>query len=163
MLVIQLRKLYKAVKRMSSSPLTETVAARFFELNRLIHVNIAKLTEAQKEFKLPYSHLQILALIDKMGPLTISEISRYFSIAKPNVTPMIDKLCECEYAERVRDTRDRRVVHVALTGIGTQILHKLENQVGEHLYRLNGIGNEFGFENMNREMGTLLEVLTKAQ
>ena len=81
----------------------------------------------QGENALPMSYIQVLAALSEAESMTVSEISARFGIAKPNITPLIDKMIEAGYMKRVRNTADRRVVHVVIQDKGRE---KVESIVG---------------------------------
>jgi len=67
------------------------------------------------------------------GSLTPSEISRIFSISKPNVTTLVGKLIDKGYVERSHDEVDRRVVRISLTRKGRNLIMKRRKIVKEHV------------------------------
>ena len=52
----------------------------------------------------------------------MSEIGRLVHISKSNMTSLIDKLVENGLAERLPDKNDRRVINIAITDKGTELL-----------------------------------------
>jgi DNA-binding MarR family transcriptional regulator len=52
----------------------------------------------------------------------MSEIGRLVYISKSNMTSLIDKLVEDGLAERLPDENDRRVINIALTDKGKDLL-----------------------------------------
>jgi DNA-binding MarR family transcriptional regulator len=52
----------------------------------------------------------------------MSEIGRLVYISKSNMTSLIDKLVENGLAERLPDKNDRRVINIALTDKGKELL-----------------------------------------
>ncbi|WP_079530454.1 MarR family winged helix-turn-helix transcriptional regulator [Halobacillus hunanensis] len=63
-------------------------------------------------------------LLDK-GDLTIGELSRHLHLACSTTTDLVDRLEKNELVERVRDSRDRRVVRTHLLEKGTHIIHEV--------------------------------------
>ena len=74
---------------------------------RLLHMDVI-----QREFNIPLSHVQVMAMLFDNGSMNVSEISRKLGIAKPNITPLIDRLIAEGYVERRRDEKDRRNLRV---------------------------------------------------
>ncbi len=74
----------------------------------------------QSENQLPLSYAQVLATLNNEQSMTVSEISERFDIAKPNITPLIDRMIEAGYVKRVRNSTDRRVVHVVILEKGRE-------------------------------------------
>jgi len=52
----------------------------------------------------------------------MSEIGRRVCISKSNMTSLIDKLVENGLAERIPDTNDRRVINIAITQKGNDLI-----------------------------------------
>ena len=71
---------------------------------------------------MPLSHVQVLAMLDHRGSLSITEISNSFGIAKPNITPLVDRLIEDGLVMRERNSADRRVVNVVICEKGRERL-----------------------------------------
>ena len=72
--------------------------------------------------KIPHSFYHILKVLKKRGELPMSEIGRLVYISKSNMTSLIDKLVENGLAERLPDKNDRRVINIALTDKGKELL-----------------------------------------
>lgn len=140
----------------TSIPQPQALASGFFELNRVLHNRMVELANDQERLEIPMSSLQIMMMIDSIGPVTISEISHSFSIAKPNVTPMIDRLAEKNYVRRDRDKGDKRIVHVALTDFGHKTIDELKNRIGSYLEM---ICNSFGADTSEHTQESLDAVL----
>ncbi len=83
--------------------------------------------------QLPLSYAQVLATLSIEESMTVTEISERFDIAKPNITPLIDRMIEAGYVKRVRNTTDRRVVHVFILDKGrekvTEMVKSLQDTV----------------------------------
>ncbi|MCR9211085.1 MULTISPECIES: MarR family winged helix-turn-helix transcriptional regulator [Rhodopirellula] len=67
-----------------------------------------------------FNILRSLALAER--PLTCGEIGQQMIQVVPAVTSLVDHLCSQELVERNRCTEDRRVVHVAITEKGKQLV-----------------------------------------
>lgn len=83
--------------------------------------------------QLPLSYAQVLATLSIEESMTVTEISERFDIAKPNITPLIDRMIEAGYVKRVRNSTDRRVVHVFILDKGrekvTEMVKSLQDTV----------------------------------
>jgi len=73
---------------------------------------------------MPHSYYHVLKVLKKRGELPMSEIGRKVYISKSNMTSLIDKLVENGLAERLPDKNDRRVINIALTAKGDDLLDK---------------------------------------
>ncbi|MFD2926154.1 MarR family winged helix-turn-helix transcriptional regulator [Halobacillus naozhouensis] len=63
-------------------------------------------------------------LLDK-GDLTIGELSTHLHLACSTTTDLVDRLEKNELVERIRDSKDRRIVRTHLLEKGTQIIHEV--------------------------------------
>ncbi|MBZ2167107.1 MarR family winged helix-turn-helix transcriptional regulator [Methanobacterium spitsbergense] len=77
-----------------------------------------------KQNSMPHSYYHILKVLKKRGELPMSEIGRMVYISKSNMTSLIDKLVENGLAERLPDKNDRRVINIALTERGNDLLRE---------------------------------------
>jgi ABC-type antimicrobial peptide transport system permease subunit len=90
----------------------------------------------QKDNVTPLSHVQVLAMLQDAGTMSVSEISRRLGIAKPNITPLVDRLFECGYVDRQHDENDRRVVNIYLTFAGLAIIVSCLGLFGLSLFEI---------------------------
>lgn len=78
---------------------------------------------------------------------TVGEIAERLQIQNHSVVELVDRLEARRYIERQRDTKDRRVVHLALTSAGEAVLRKLvaaslselKNEAPALLHALSGV------------------------
>ncbi len=121
---------------------------------RLLHMDVI-----QREFSIPLSHVQVMAMLNDNGAMNVSEISRRLGIAKPNITPLIDRLIEQGYVERNRDEADRRMVNVHICENGVAELEKIRKKmrtlVGEWAVLLNAAD----LRALNESLQTIYRVL----
>ena len=82
----------------------------------------------------------VLAMVINSGDLQTSEIGRGLGVAKPNMTPLIDRLIEKGYAERLSDSKDRRVIRITVTEKGRRFVlsrkRLAKNQIKKNLSTL---------------------------
>ena len=72
------------------------------------------------------------------GPLTMGELARRVGITEKTITGLVDRLERAGLVERERDTADRRVVRVRLTGQGEATYQRLQAQMMEKMRRILG-------------------------
>jgi DNA-binding MarR family transcriptional regulator len=75
-----------------------------------------------------YNVLRILRGADS-SRLACSEIAERMVARDPDVTRLVDRLAERGLVDRVRDQKDRRVVHVGITRAGLSLLRELDPAV----------------------------------
>jgi DNA-binding MarR family transcriptional regulator len=77
-----------------------------------------------KQNRMPHSYYHILKVLKKRGELPMSEIGRMVYISKSNMTSLIDNLVAHHLAQRLPDKNDRRVINIALTDEGNELLNE---------------------------------------
>jgi DNA-binding MarR family transcriptional regulator len=102
--------------------LTEGIAQNLFAALPIFRKRLLHMDVIQREYNIPLSHVQVLAMLNDNGSMSVSEISRRLGIAKPNITPLVDRLTETQLVERQRDAQDRRVVNIVIRPEGTEKL-----------------------------------------
>ena len=109
-------------KRTIDPAMIDSVAQNMFHVLPLIKKRLLHMDLVQKEHGTPLSHVQVLAMLQDVGTMSVSEISRRLGIAKPNITPLVDRLYEGGYVDRQHDENDRRVVNIVLLPAGEEKL-----------------------------------------
>jgi len=66
--------------------------------------------------KLSISQFQYIETVSMLDLPTITDISEKIKYSKPSVTTGVRKLVEMGYMEKISSIKDRRKVHVSLTG-----------------------------------------------
>ena len=87
-------------KRTLDPEMIDSVAQNMFYALPLIKKRLLHMDIVQKEHGTPLSHVQVLAMLQDVGMMSVSEISRRLGIAKPNITPLVDRLFEAGYVDR---------------------------------------------------------------
>ena len=86
------------------------------------------------------TQFQVLAIVLHSGDLQTSEIGRRLGISSPNMTPLIDRLIEKGYAERLSGSQDRRVIKIAITEKGRRFVagrrRLMRNEIKKNLSTL---------------------------
>ena len=115
----------------------------------------------QAEFGMPLSHVQVLVMLDHRGSLSISEISNSFGIAKPNITPLVDRLIEEGLVMRERNSTDRRVVNVVICEKGRERLAAIYRQLCDHLFDWTCSLSGEDLARFNDALETIVRLLSK--
>lgn len=71
--------------------------------------------------------------LNEKGSLTMSELSRVIAVPVSTATRMVDWMVENQYAERLTDPGDRRIVRVALTHDGLTLSKEIKKFLFEHV------------------------------
>ncbi len=112
--------------------LVDAITGNLFEALPLLPKRLVRVDAITRKFDMPFSHVQILCMLAE-GSMTIGDISRSLGIAKPNITPLLDNLAERELLERVRSTKDRRIVNVELLPAGVQMAADIKAAMAEQV------------------------------
>ena len=108
--------------------LVDSITGNLFEALPLLPKRLVRVDAITREFDMPFSHVQILCMLSA-GSMSIGEISRALGIAKPNITPLLDSLAERGLLERVRSTKDRRIVNIELMPAGREMAQKIREAI----------------------------------
>ena len=111
----------------------DSVAQNMFYALPLIKKRLLHMDIVQKEHGTPLSHVQVLAMLQDVGMMSVSEISRRLGIAKPNITPLVDRLFEAGYVDRQHDENDRRVVNIVLLPAGMEKLASIRATISRQI------------------------------
>ena len=120
-------------KRTIDPAMIDAVAQNMFHVMPLIKKRLLHMDMVQKEHGTPLSHVQVLAMLQDAGTMSVSEISRRLGIAKPNITPLVDRLYEAGYVDRQHDENDRRVVNIVLLPAGEEKLAAIRATIARQI------------------------------
>ncbi|WP_298518146.1 MarR family winged helix-turn-helix transcriptional regulator [uncultured Kordia sp.] len=93
------------------------------------------ITSLENDFFKPYGispqQFNILRILRGAGnAIKVQEIKDRMIERAPNATRLMDKLCSKNLIERIRCPEDRRVVHIAITDAGLNLLKEID-KIGE--------------------------------
>jgi DNA-binding MarR family transcriptional regulator len=89
---------------------------------RLTATRLARRLRQEAASGLTPSQLAVLAVLDRDGPTTLGALAESERVAPPSITRVVAKLEEQGMLLRERDADDRRVIRVALTAKGRNLL-----------------------------------------
>ena len=110
---------------LNNSALDAATQAAFRSLP-LIRRKLILTASGHDESRLPMSSIQILMFLSEHDAMSISAISTRFGIAKPNITPIIDRLANAGYVVRASNPGDRRIVNIVLSPAGKKKVKALQ-------------------------------------
>jgi len=90
------------------------------------------------EVELSYPQILVLYALLERGTSTIGDLSRHLKISQGVISRTVDRLVEKGMVERERDSGDRRVVKVALSGDGSSHATRMIT------YHAEKFGDQFG-------------------
>jgi DNA-binding MarR family transcriptional regulator len=85
-----------------------------------------------------FSALATLSALDSFGPCRLTDLAGREGISQPSMTAMVSRLERQGLAERRRDPSDGRIVLVAITGAGQDMLRRRRNARAAFLSSLMG-------------------------
>lgn len=147
-------------KRTIDPAMIDTIAQNMFHILPLIKKRLLHMDLVQREHGTPLSHVQVLAMLNDVGTMSVSEISRRLGIAKPNITPLVDRLFECGYVDRQHDENDRRVVNIVLLEAGKEKLAAIRATISRQiLQQVDGLSNS-EFRELNESLSSVVRILS---
>ena len=91
-----------------------------------------KLSEALLSAHIHMPQYLAMVVLKERGEATMGELSGVLGVSLGATTSVVDRLVQVDYADRVRSREDRRVVRVALTPKGEQVLTDRDKSFLEH-------------------------------
>ena len=79
------------------------------------------------------SEFKVMGIVMRHGSLPMSRVGLWLGISKPNMTAIIDKLIEERRVERRTDSKDRRIIEVALTAEGKKFMQDCWREARESM------------------------------
>jgi len=114
-----------------------------------------------KQNRMSHSYYHILKVLEKRGELPMSEIGRMVYISKSNMTSLIDKLVENKLAERLPDKNDRRVINIALTKEGNELLNEWRKHSNNEIKMNLSTLSEEDLKKLSESVKNIKEILNK--
>ena len=148
-------------KRTIDPAMIDAVAQNMFHVMPLIKKRLLHMDMVQKEHGTPLSHVQVLAMLQDAGTMSVSEISRRLGIAKPNITPLVGRLIESHYVDRIRDAQDRRVVNIVILDEGREKLKCIHETVSNQVRSWAEALTAPEFRSLAESLGSLRHILEK--
>jgi DNA-binding MarR family transcriptional regulator len=81
-------------------------------------------------------HLHVLTVLDIDGPVPMRALAESLDVSQASATGIVDRMEQRDLVKRRRDLTDRRVVRVALTPAGRQMVEGVAAERRERLARL---------------------------
>ena len=139
----------------------ESISKNIFQAMALLKKRVVRFNSLQAEHGIPLSHVQVLALLNEVDSMTISEISQRFDIAKPNITPLVDRLIAAGLVDRVHSSTDRRVVNVVILPAGRQKLMEIQAALNGNVAEWADVLSPEDFDKLADALETVTDILSK--
>jgi DNA-binding MarR family transcriptional regulator len=112
--------------------------------------------------KLSLTALSTLATLERTGPRRLTDLAVAEEITQPSMTSLVTQLEQLGLAERLRDRVDARVVLVAITRTGRQVLRKRRRAGAEALTELSDKLDEQDAAELSAALPALLRLVDLA-
>ena len=110
---------------------------------RLSVTRLARRLRQKSDVEATASQISALATIERLGPLTIGELSAAERVQPPSMTRIVAGLEELDLIQRETDERDRRVARVRVTSLGQRLLERSRSKKDAYLAaRLGSLSDE---------------------
>lgn len=86
--------------------------------------------------RLSLVHLNVLFLLENDGPLPMRVLAEAMDVSQASATGIVDRMEQRGLVERHRDEGDRRVVRVAVTDGGRNLIEGMVAQRRDHMARM---------------------------
>ena len=139
----------------------ENIASKIFRVQPMLRKRIQKFEGLNANQSMPLSHVQVLSVLNEEGSMTVSDISKRFNIAKPNITPLVDRLASEGLVERQRSTVDRRVVHIAILEPGRERLRQTQEAIYQMIDGWSDRITEEDFCELSGALDSVIRILSK--
>lgn len=139
--------------------MVEQVASNIFHVLPLLRKRLLRLDVVQGEHGIPLSHAQVLSMLSETSSMSVSEISRRLGIAKPNITPLVDRLIANGLVDRVRDTSDRRVVNVVILPAGEEKLAAIKQSIAVQVREWSRNMSDEDFDELSAALSSITRIL----
>lgn len=146
-------------KRTIDPAMIDNVAQNMFHVLPLVKKRLLHMDLVQKEHGTPLSHVQVLAMLQDAGTMSVSEISRRLGIAKPNITPLVDRLYASGYVDRQHDDNDRRVVNIVLLPAGEEKLAAIRATIARQIQVQSESLTVSEFRELNDSLASVVRIL----
>jgi DNA-binding MarR family transcriptional regulator len=118
----------------------DRVAENYVKVLPLLKLKLLRPTEGIIPENLSAAQFWALVIADTFGDMPVGEIAKDMCVSKNNMTVIIDKLVEEELVSRVTGIEDRRIIKIAVTQKGHELVRRQAGIIQESIrIRLAGL------------------------
>ena len=143
--------------------LMKTVSESLIRLRFLVGSQFVKpIKEIERERTgLPPGYIHIMGWIkSKETPVSMTDLAQKAFISKPNLTTMVDRLCDEGMVERLADPNDRRIVNVGLTQKGIDYLNQHKAEIMEFIVNRLSLLDDPDLERLKNSLDEIADILS---
>lgn len=145
-------------KKPADTLLMTSIADSLLDALPIFPRQLLALDMLQRTHHMPLSHLQIMLMLKKRT-MSVGDLSKQLGIAKPNITPLVDSLCERGFVQRVRSELDHRKVNVHLLSEGEEELARIRQSIIGHAESWSNVLSRSEMREMNNALASILRIL----
>lgn len=142
--------------------LIKTVSESLIKLRFLVGSQFVKpIKEIERErVGFPPGYIHIMGWMKSKGePVSMTDLASAACISKPNLTTMIDRLCEEGMVERLADPNDRRIVNVGLTKKGSDYLNQHKEEIMNFIVNKLSLLEDADLERLKNSLDEIADIL----
>jgi DNA-binding MarR family transcriptional regulator len=98
-------------------------------------MRLARRLRQQSEEGATPSMLSALSTVERLGPVTLSELAQLERVQPPSITKVVAHLEEEGFVKRSGDLKDRRIARIALTTKGKRFIEQNRSRKNAYLAR----------------------------
>lgn len=150
-------------KKTVDPSMVDSISQNIFTVLPLLRKRLLHMDVIHGEHGIPLSHVQVLSMLNETGSMSVSEISHRLGIAKPNITPLVDRLIDDDLVDRIRDTQDRRVVNIVILDAGKEKLARIRKSISEQVQKWAQNISAADFRELADSLQSLTRILMEIQ
>jgi len=132
-------------------------------IGRSVRRKLLRVVMAHIQEDLSPPHFEIMKTLEEVGTLHVTEIGERLQIPRPQMTHLIDKLVALDMVERRPDSKDRRIINIALTSKGRTLLKKHRRMIEDAIKKsLTSLTDE-ELEELSTSLRKLRQILSKLE
>jgi len=139
----------------------EEIIENLFILMPLIKKKLIMHDKCKEEIDLTPTHFHILFSLEEVGMIATTHLAKQLMISNPNMTPLIQKLMNRHYIERIQNEEDRRYIYIQLTKEGKDLLKNIKLSIMEQFKLKIKNLNDQDIEKLSNSLFNLKEILEK--
>jgi MarR family transcriptional regulator, organic hydroperoxide resistance regulator len=117
--------------------------------------------QVYREISLPQLH--VLIELQESGPLPVSELAHLLGISPPSASSIVDRMEEHDLVRRVRDSEDRRVVHVEASERGRDLVSELMGMRREQMQQMVNMMTEDELQDVIRGLDAISRMFARVE
>lgn len=142
-----------------------TLPAFADKLNELMPIIIKEFMRQQKsgfyKLKVTMPQFVILTFLDRQGALKMSDLARSMGVTTAAMTGIIDRLVRDRYAARTSELKDRRVIKIKVTPMGTRLVKNIQEERRKTCIDIFGRVSQHDREEYLRILTKIRDILVK--